>query len=95
MYCSVGSRYLYLAGSSNGSIYCIMCSVGSRYLYLFGGSNGSICCIICCVGSRYLYLAGGEFPDGSACRSVWRYDPCLDNWQEMTSMNVARSELGE
>ena len=39
-------------------------------------------------------MAGGEFPDGSASRSMWRYDPCFDTWQEMTSMNVPRSELG-
>lgn len=42
-----------------------------------------------------LYLAGGEFPDGSASREMWRYDPCLDSWMEMAPMNVARSELGK
>lgn len=42
-----------------------------------------------------LYLAGGEFPDGSASREMWRYDPCFDSWMEMAPMNVARSELGE
>lgn len=42
-----------------------------------------------------LYLAGGEFPDGSASREMWRYDPCFDSWLEMAPMNVARSELGE
>lgn len=42
-----------------------------------------------------LYLAGGEFPDGSASREMWRYDPCFDSWIEMAPMNVARSELGE
>lgn len=42
-----------------------------------------------------LYLAGGEFPDGSASREMWRYDPCFDSWNEMAPMNVARSELGE
>ncbi|XP_036945433.1 kelch-like protein diablo isoform X1 [Acanthopagrus latus] len=41
-----------------------------------------------------LYLAGGEFPDGSASREMWRYDPCFDSWIEMAPMNVARSELG-
>ncbi|KAA8585075.1 hypothetical protein FQN60_003769 [Etheostoma spectabile] len=40
-----------------------------------------------------LYLAGGEFPDGSASREMWRYDPCFDSWMEMAPMNVARSEL--
>ena len=45
-------------------------------------------------GSNHLYMAGGEFPDGSASRSMWRYDPCFDSWQEMASMNVPRSELG-
>uniref|UniRef100_A0A672P0Y3 Kelch-like protein 17 n=1 Tax=Sinocyclocheilus grahami TaxID=75366 RepID=A0A672P0Y3_SINGR len=44
----------------------------------------------CCM----LYLAGGEFPDGSASREMWRYDPCFDSWSEMAPMNVARSELG-
>ncbi len=39
-------------------------------------------------------MAGGEFPDGSASRSMWRYDPCFDSWQEMASMNSPRSELG-
>lgn len=42
-----------------------------------------------------LYLAGGEFPDGSASREMWRYDPCFDAWSEMAPMNVARSELGK
>ena len=42
-----------------------------------------------------LYLAGGEFPDGSASREMWRYDPCFDSWMEMAPMNVARSELGK
>ncbi|KAK3091829.1 hypothetical protein FSP39_022975 [Pinctada imbricata] len=45
-------------------------------------------------GGSYLYLAGGEYPDGSASKSVWRYDPCLDTWDEMMSMQVPRSELG-
>ncbi|XP_016114973.1 kelch-like protein 17 [Sinocyclocheilus grahami] len=44
--------------------------------------------------SCMLYLAGGEFPDGSASREMWRYDPCFDSWSEMAPMNVARSELG-
>uniref|UniRef100_G3PCE5 BTB domain-containing protein n=1 Tax=Gasterosteus aculeatus aculeatus TaxID=481459 RepID=G3PCE5_GASAC len=45
-------------------------------------------------GDSTLYLAGGEFPDGSASREMWRYDPCFDSWMEMAPMNVARSELG-
>ncbi|XP_014243355.1 kelch-like protein 12 isoform X2 [Cimex lectularius] len=45
-------------------------------------------------GKNTLYLAGGEFPDGGPSRSVWRYDPVLDYWQEMESMLVSRSELG-
>lgn len=45
-------------------------------------------------GKNTLYLAGGEFPDGSASRSVWRYDPALDLWLEMCSMLIPRSELG-
>ncbi|KAJ8877379.1 hypothetical protein PR048_021833 [Dryococelus australis] len=45
-------------------------------------------------GKNTLYLAGGEFPDGSASRSMWRYDPVLDVWQEMAPMLVPRSELG-
>lgn len=40
-------------------------------------------------------MSGGEFPDGSASRSMWRYDPCFDAWQEVASMNVPRSELGK
>lgn len=46
-------------------------------------------------GDSTLYLAGGEFPDGSASREMWRYDPCFDSWMEMAPMNVARSELGK
>lgn len=42
-----------------------------------------------------MFLAGGEFPDGSASRSLWRYDPVLDLWWEMAPMLVARSELGK
>ncbi|XP_052772645.1 kelch-like protein 3 [Mya arenaria] len=42
----------------------------------------------------YIYLAGGEFPDGSASRSMWRFDQNLDSWLEMVPMNMARSELG-
>ncbi|XP_067128423.1 kelch-like protein 20 [Centruroides vittatus] len=45
-------------------------------------------------GQNMLYMAGGEFPDGSASKSMWRYDPVFDSWQEMAFMNVARSELG-
>ncbi|XP_051878526.1 kelch-like protein 20 [Pristis pectinata] len=41
-----------------------------------------------------LYVAGGEFPDGSASKEMWRYDPCYDMWHKMAPMNVARSELG-
>uniref|UniRef100_A0A8C8G862 BTB domain-containing protein n=1 Tax=Oncorhynchus tshawytscha TaxID=74940 RepID=A0A8C8G862_ONCTS len=47
------------------------------------------------VSGSTLYLAGGEFPDGSASREMWRYDPCFDSWLEMAPMNVARSELGK
>ncbi|XP_046873272.1 kelch-like protein diablo isoform X3 [Hypomesus transpacificus] len=46
------------------------------------------------VSGSTLYLAGGEFPDGSASREMWRYDPSFDSWLEMAPMNVARSELG-
>ncbi|XP_067859642.1 kelch-like protein diablo isoform X1 [Heptranchias perlo] len=48
----------------------------------------------CLFHSSTLYLAGGEFPDGSASKEMWRYDPCFDMWHEMAPMNVARSELG-
>ena len=41
-----------------------------------------------------MYMAGGEYPDGSASRSMWRYDPVLDKWEEMAGMRVPRSELG-
>ena len=39
-------------------------------------------------------MAGGEYPDGSASKAVWRYDPTLDHWQEVESMQTPRSELG-
>ena len=42
-----------------------------------------------------MYMAGGEYPDGSASKAVWRYDPTLDVWQEVESMQKPRSELGE
>lgn len=41
-----------------------------------------------------MYMAGGEYPDGSASQAFWRYDPVLDVWQEMASMQTPRSELG-
>jgi hypothetical protein len=37
--------------------------------------------------------AGGEYPDGSASRAMWRYDPVLNTWHEMAPMNVCRSSL--
>ena len=40
-------------------------------------------------------MAGGEYPDGSASKAVWRYDPTLDVWQEVESMQTPRSELGK
>jgi len=45
-------------------------------------------------GSNCMFLAGGEFPDGSASRSLWKFDPSYEVWQELGSMNVPRSELG-
>lgn len=45
-------------------------------------------------GQGKLYMAGGEYPDGSASRAMWRYDPVLNAWHEMAGMNVCRSELG-
>ena len=40
-------------------------------------------------------MSGGEYPDGSASQAFWRYDPVLDVWQEMASMQTPRSELGK
>jgi len=45
-------------------------------------------------GTNCMFLAGGEFPDGSASRSLWKFDPCYESWQELAPMNVPRSELG-
>ena len=56
--------------------------------------NISCKCHLIISGDNYLYLAGGEFPDGSASRSMWRFDQSLDSWMEMVPMNMARSELG-
>ena len=42
-----------------------------------------------------MYMAGGEYPDGSASQAFWRYDPVLDVWQEMATMQTPRSELGK
>ena len=33
---------------------------------------------------------GGEYPDGSASRAMWRFDPVLNAWHEMAGMNVCR-----
>lgn len=41
-----------------------------------------------------MYMAGGEYPDGSASKSLWRFDPILNVWQELAPMLTARSELG-
>ena len=46
-------------------------------------------------GQNKVYMAGGEYPDGSASKAVWRYDPTLDVWQEVESMHTTRSELGK
>ena len=27
-------------------------------------------------------------------RSLWKFDPCYESWQELAPMNVPRSELG-
>ena len=35
-------------------------------------------------------MAGGEYPDGSASRAMWRFDPALNAWHEMAGMNVCR-----
>jgi hypothetical protein len=48
--------------------------------------------IVFVIGDSYLFLAGGEYPDGSANKSVMRYDTCLDVWTEVAPMNIARSE---
>ncbi|XP_078612132.1 kelch-like protein 24 [Branchiostoma floridae x Branchiostoma japonicum] len=45
-------------------------------------------------GNNTLYMSGGEFPDGSASKDMWKYDPIFDVWTEMAPMNVPRSELG-
>lgn len=46
-------------------------------------------------GDNFMYLCGGEFPDGSAVRQVYRYDPVLDEWRELAQLLVARSEVGK
>ena len=46
-------------------------------------------------GQNKMYMSGGEYPDGSASQAFWRYDPVLDVWQEMASMQTPRSELGK
>ena len=40
-----------------------------------------------------MYHLGGEYPDGSASRAMWRYDPVLNAWHEMAGMNVCRYVL--
>ena len=45
-------------------------------------------------GHNQMFMAGGEYPDGSASKSVWRFDPLINVWQEMASMQTPRSELG-
>lgn len=46
-------------------------------------------------GRGEVFMGGGEFPDGTASRSLWKYNPCLDRWAELAAMNTCRSELGE
>ena len=46
-------------------------------------------------GENLLYLAGGEFPDGSVTRCLWRYDPVINEWQDLAPMEYPRSELGD
>ena len=41
-------------------------------------------------GSNLMYMAGGEYPDGSASKAVWRFDPAINVWQEMASMGTRR-----
>ena len=43
--------------------------------------------------SQTLYHLGGEYPDGSASRAMWRYDPVLNAWHEMAGMNVCRYKI--
>jgi len=74
--------------------------MGLIYLYIYTDWMSNVFCIfskhgLVASGKNTLYLAGGEFPDGSASRSMWRYDPVLDVWQEMAPMLVPRSELGK
>ncbi|KAL5019266.1 hypothetical protein ScPMuIL_004988 [Solemya velum] len=45
-------------------------------------------------GNDCVYLAGGEFPDSTASSIVQCYNPNLNIWQKLGSMQVARSELG-
>ena len=45
-------------------------------------------------GENFMYLCGGEYPDGSATRAVFRYDPVLDEWRDMASLHTQRSEVG-
>jgi N-acetylneuraminic acid mutarotase len=45
-------------------------------------------------GDGLMYMAGGEYPDGTASKAVWRFDPRLNSWQELSSMRTPRSELG-
>ena len=79
---SVTVKYIHFSPDKKKDIFFVLSSMMQYQLFLFSGSN-------------HLYMAGGEFPDGSASRSMWRYDPCFDSWQEMASMNMPRSELGK
>ena len=71
------------------------CSIGKEKLKqrhdnkLFSSKHGLVVS-----GQNKMYMAGGEYPDGSASKAVWRYDPTLDVWQEVESMQKPRSELG-
>ncbi|XP_038973154.1 F-box/kelch-repeat protein At1g22040-like [Phoenix dactylifera] len=46
----------------------------------------------CAVGSvdGCLYVLGG-FSRASAMKSVWKYDPCINLWQEVSSMTTSRA----
>jgi hypothetical protein len=77
--------------------YCL-CGSGS----VIEGKKGCIseCGFECCTcavrypqSADHCLAAGGEYPDGSASRAMWRYDPVLNTWHEMAPMNVCRYHL--
>ena len=39
-------------------------------------------------------MAGGEWPDANPNHTFWQFNSILDDWKELCSLQIPRSELG-